>query len=284
MERHIYDFVRQPRILPSETDEVVVIFPRTLRAELTCPICLDILKETVRSKECLHRFCKECIGRALRTGNRECPTCRAKLPSKRSLVPDPTYDSIINIISESCQQSAAQLDAPEGESNASEPTCSSRLSGSTLIPTESPEDQILFHLLPYPGMLLSKFSANASRILVRPHFVRACSVTCTIAHLKKFLMMRAAVDLLTKADDETSKNAEQLIRQNIQEITICARAGNELISLNSLDSMNILTVFSRFRSSGLTFPLQFYYYYHEVGTSGRSRPPSPLEVMGLGFK
>ena len=32
---------------------------------------------------------------ALRSGNKECPTCRKKLVSKRSLRPDPNFDALI---------------------------------------------------------------------------------------------------------------------------------------------------------------------------------------------
>uniref|UniRef100_A0A8B9UXZ3 RING-type E3 ubiquitin transferase n=1 Tax=Anas zonorhyncha TaxID=75864 RepID=A0A8B9UXZ3_9AVES len=28
---------------------------------LMCPICLDMLKNTMTTKECLHRFCSDCI-------------------------------------------------------------------------------------------------------------------------------------------------------------------------------------------------------------------------------
>lgn len=50
------------------------------------------------TKECLHRFCQECIITALRSGNKECPTCRKKLVSKRSLRPDPNFDMLISKI------------------------------------------------------------------------------------------------------------------------------------------------------------------------------------------
>merc|ERR1712151_1366140 len=48
------------------------------------------------TKNCLHRFCSECITTALRRGNQECPTCRKKLVSRRCLRPDPNFDSLIN--------------------------------------------------------------------------------------------------------------------------------------------------------------------------------------------
>ena len=39
-----------------------------LQSELTCPICLEMLTSTMTTKECLHRFCAECITTALRSG------------------------------------------------------------------------------------------------------------------------------------------------------------------------------------------------------------------------
>lgn len=50
------------------------------------------------TKECLHRFCHECITTALRAGNKECPTCRKKLVSRRSLRPDPNFDKLMSVI------------------------------------------------------------------------------------------------------------------------------------------------------------------------------------------
>merc|ERR1712002_952876 len=54
-----------------------------------------MLTNTMTTKECLHRFCAECIVTALRSGNKECPTCRKKLVSKRSLRPDPNFDQLV---------------------------------------------------------------------------------------------------------------------------------------------------------------------------------------------
>lgn len=46
----------------------IVVSPRSLHSELMCPICLDMLKNTMTTKECLHRFCADCIITALRSG------------------------------------------------------------------------------------------------------------------------------------------------------------------------------------------------------------------------
>ncbi|KAG7276180.1 hypothetical protein CRUP_030604 [Coryphaenoides rupestris] len=59
----------------------IAVSPRSLHSELMCPICLDMLKNTMTTKE-----------------NKECPTCRKKLVSKRSLRPDPNFDALISKI------------------------------------------------------------------------------------------------------------------------------------------------------------------------------------------
>lgn len=89
-----YELNRIPHEIINDDTEIA-ISPQILQNELLCPICLDILKRTMTTKECLHRFCHDCIITALRAGNKECPTCRKKLASKRSLRPDLNFDGII---------------------------------------------------------------------------------------------------------------------------------------------------------------------------------------------
>ena len=60
----------------------------------TCPICLDLLKHTMTTS-CLHRFCRDCISNALSKNNKECPTCRKKIPSMRQLRHDAVFDQFI---------------------------------------------------------------------------------------------------------------------------------------------------------------------------------------------
>lgn len=93
-ELSLYELHRTPQEAITDGTEIS-ISPRSLHSELMCPICLDMLKNTMTTKECLHRFCQECIITALRSGNKECPTCRKKLISKRSLRPDPNFDALI---------------------------------------------------------------------------------------------------------------------------------------------------------------------------------------------
>ncbi|XP_078272507.1 E3 ubiquitin-protein ligase RING2-A-like isoform X3 [Rhinoraja longicauda] len=93
-ELSLYELHRTPQEAIMDGTEIAVS-PRSLHSELMCPICLDMLKNTMTTKECLHRFCSDCIVTALRSGNKECPTCRKKLVSKRSLRPDPNFDALI---------------------------------------------------------------------------------------------------------------------------------------------------------------------------------------------
>uniref|UniRef100_A0A5S6QCT0 RING-type E3 ubiquitin transferase n=1 Tax=Trichuris muris TaxID=70415 RepID=A0A5S6QCT0_TRIMR len=291
--RHIYDFIRRHRIPTSSNGDFISIVPRAFKSEITCPICLDTLKDTMRSKECLHRFCRECINRALRTGNKECPTCRAKLPSKRSLIPDPNYDSIISVVT-SAPDSSYQPNALETASNAplplALPLCSSssgrHADGNCVVgqPTAVKwEDQVVFFLRPHPCM---SYPENIAPILLKKRLVRTSATFATVAHIAKYMRMRVAVELLTKADLETSRNAEQIVREKVNYVTIYARLKNELVSLNTFESLNILGVFNKYRPLGLAFPLEFYYYYHDVNSTDislRYLSRSPLEITGLGF-
>eukprot|EP00731_Ephydatia_muelleri_P024958 Em0017g41a len=91
----LYELHRKPHetIMDSTT---IAVSPRALHSELMCPICLDLMKNTQTTKECLHRFCQDLYYHG--TKKRECPTCRKKLVSKRSLRADPNFDRLIEKI------------------------------------------------------------------------------------------------------------------------------------------------------------------------------------------
>lgn len=88
---------RERPVRPLITDEShrTSLQIRSLNAELTCPVCLGILRHTMTVMECLHRFCDGCITRALRLGRKECPTCRLKCSTKRNLRPDSGIDGLV---------------------------------------------------------------------------------------------------------------------------------------------------------------------------------------------
>ncbi|XP_029918950.1 E3 ubiquitin-protein ligase RING2-A isoform X2 [Myripristis murdjan] len=108
-ELSLYELHRSPQEAIMDGTEVAVS-PRSLHSELMCPICLDMLKNTMTTKECLHRFCSDCIVTALRSGNKECPTCRKKLVSRRSLRRDSNFDALISKIYPSRDEYEAHQD------------------------------------------------------------------------------------------------------------------------------------------------------------------------------
>lgn len=79
-------------------DEFLLIKLTDIRKEVQCPICLGIIRKTRTVMECLHRFCRECIDKAMRLGNNECPACRTHCASRRSLRDDPNYDALIAVL------------------------------------------------------------------------------------------------------------------------------------------------------------------------------------------
>jgi len=89
-----YDLFRKPRT-PVTDASTTSIQIRNLNVELTCPICLGILRETMTVMECVHRFCSACINKCLRLGKKECPACRVKCASRRHMRADLAMDGII---------------------------------------------------------------------------------------------------------------------------------------------------------------------------------------------
>ncbi|GMT07602.1 hypothetical protein PENTCL1PPCAC_29776 [Pristionchus entomophagus] len=97
-ELRLTEYDKKRKMVPIIRGRSIVMNTKILSTELTCPICLDLLTNTMTTKDCLHRFCNDCILMALQRGNKECPTCRTKLASKRSLRHDTNFDELIKKI------------------------------------------------------------------------------------------------------------------------------------------------------------------------------------------
>lgn len=68
--------------------------------------------------ECLHRFCESCINRALRTGKKECPSCRKKCPSHRHLRADTEFIGLIGELFPDRKMSEVEADASDASTHA----------------------------------------------------------------------------------------------------------------------------------------------------------------------
>lgn len=94
----LFDIHRAPRTETADALKRVKLPLNVLSSEFHCAVCLGYIKNARIVKECLHRFCDECIDRCIRIGKKECPTCRVHIPSKRSVRPDPAFDLLIKSI------------------------------------------------------------------------------------------------------------------------------------------------------------------------------------------
>ncbi|KAF8821763.1 zinc finger, C3HC4 type (RING finger) domain-containing protein [Cardiosporidium cionae] len=94
----LYDVIAKPRFVPNERvlESTYDLTGSDLRTDLSCPICMGILQHAVVVKNCLHRFCAECIEKCVRIGIRECPQCRMHIASRRSLRRDPLFDQFVH--------------------------------------------------------------------------------------------------------------------------------------------------------------------------------------------
>ena len=52
-ELSLYELNRQPQLPVNDSD--LIVMPKTLRSEMMCPICLDVLKTTMTTKEVRNR-------------------------------------------------------------------------------------------------------------------------------------------------------------------------------------------------------------------------------------
>lgn len=92
----LYERHRFPRPVISGTVTCPI---KAVLQQFRCVICLGCITNARLVVECLHRFCEDCIEKAMRLGgNNVCPICRVVIPSRRSLVPDPNMDAMVEAL------------------------------------------------------------------------------------------------------------------------------------------------------------------------------------------
>ena len=178
------------------TDDIkVAVSSKSVHSDLRCPICLDLLSATMTTKECLHRFCSQCIITALRSGNKECPTCRKKLVSKRSLRPDPNFDQLIAKLfpdKEDCEEQQEKA----GFAHAKR-MCRKRIL--TVKNTYNNEEEITKKIIKTVQITLSPLRTvmkpeYLAKISSKQRFVETNS-EATVEHLVEYLKTRITIEL-----------------------------------------------------------------------------------------
>lgn len=86
--------INDKELSESILSKVTTLGENDLYSEFNCLICFRILQRTMVVKDCLHRFCGECIEKCVRIGLRECPQCRLHIASRRSLRNDSIMDTL----------------------------------------------------------------------------------------------------------------------------------------------------------------------------------------------
>jgi hypothetical protein len=66
-----YEMCRAP--LRADPVAAVEADLKQVRQDLSCPVCLGLLRDTHTTIQCMHRFCHECIVHSLRLGNKVRP-------------------------------------------------------------------------------------------------------------------------------------------------------------------------------------------------------------------
>ena len=71
---------------------------KIIKEILRCSICYEIFEDPVNIKNCLHKFCKKCIGDYNRKFKKECALCRHQVETKRLMKDDDKIKQIIECI------------------------------------------------------------------------------------------------------------------------------------------------------------------------------------------
>ena len=95
-----FESVCLPRIILNEEDMEISNkkIDRIIKEILKCSICFEIFEDPVNLKNCLHKFCKKCIGDYNRKIKKECAICRHPIETKRLMKDDETIQKIIECI------------------------------------------------------------------------------------------------------------------------------------------------------------------------------------------
>ena len=80
-----------------------------------CSICLDTFSDPHVIPECLHRFCGGCVKESIRKCGGKCPTCRARITTKRGLRKDNDFQDLVSYRDCDCDSSCDWLSVIHAE-------------------------------------------------------------------------------------------------------------------------------------------------------------------------
>lgn len=170
----LFDIKREARKLTDISDTVEVsndVIESLLTDNLKCGVCLGPLDSTLTTT-CLHRFCSECLQRALRMDlgpkmHHECPSCRAKLASRRASKPDGKFDKLVQLFAgaKRCfdEMDGAEVDMDGVKNSSSEGKNSPRANSNESVDLKKYRDMHKQNVVKFRDMRAQKLLAGANR-------------------------------------------------------------------------------------------------------------------------
>uniref|UniRef100_A0A3B1KGZ0 RING-type E3 ubiquitin transferase n=1 Tax=Astyanax mexicanus TaxID=7994 RepID=A0A3B1KGZ0_ASTMX len=197
-ELSLYELHRTPQEAIVDSTEIAVS-PRSLHSELMCPICLDMLKNTMTTKECLHRFCSDCIVTALRSGPQRVRKPQQESDNTTFSGGEDNADSRSHVSHDSAP--SHMNSAPSSHTPEAGPSRSKRRRGSDESEAEAgtprppgqssaSEIELVFH--PHP-LLTDTENYSQTR------YVKT-TANATVDHLSKYLALRIALEQQQQQD------------------------------------------------------------------------------------
>uniref|UniRef100_A0A3B3RTE0 E3 ubiquitin-protein ligase RING2 n=1 Tax=Paramormyrops kingsleyae TaxID=1676925 RepID=A0A3B3RTE0_9TELE len=195
-ELSLYELQRTPQEAITDGLEIAVS-PRSLHSELMCPICLDMLKNTMTTKECLHRFCADCIITALRSGLQRGKKHQIENGSGAEDNGDSSHCSNASVHSNQEAGPSIKRAKTSDDSGLDMDNAAENGAGDAALEGAS-EIELVFR--PHPT-LMDKDDAAQTRYI-------KTSGNATVDHLSKYLAVRLALEELRKNGDASPINVE----------------------------------------------------------------------------
>ncbi|GFH44358.1 hypothetical protein CTEN210_00832 [Chaetoceros tenuissimus] len=102
------DTSRNTKTRLSDQEEEEELEKKNFYKDFTCAICLEKLSDPHLLPDCCHRFCGGCIKESIAKGNRQCPSCRERITTKRCLRKDDLMEKLLARM-EKLEEENAQL-------------------------------------------------------------------------------------------------------------------------------------------------------------------------------
>ncbi|XP_024649474.1 E3 ubiquitin-protein ligase RING2 isoform X3 [Macaca nemestrina] len=226
-ELSLYELQRTPQEAITDGLEIVVS-PRSLHSELMCPICLDMLKNTMTTKECLHRFCADCIITALRSGLQR---------GKKQQIENGS-GAEDNGDSSHCSNASTHSNQEAGPSNKRTKTSDdsgleldNNNAAMAIDPVMDGASEIELVFRPHPTLMEKDDSAQTRYIKT--------SGNATVDHLSKYLAVRLALEELRSKGESNQMNLDTASEK--QYTIYIATASGQFTVLNGSFSLELVS-------------------------------------------